>query len=241
MLKPTYILLPFAALLASCSGEQDSAPPASAASGDPVISTDADCSAGFAAARPGLKVVLDGRTATGERDRYGFENEVISRNGPDVTVQETMRIGDTRYSDPGDTVVRRDGFVLVSDGPDRRFAYEGLSGDAIRAMKPGDELVASMVERSDFGPIAGKGEARGPYRIRFEGCATIEVAGRPEPVKVFHVRSVGRSYDARAAGGPTDTTKEVWNRYWVSERLGSELRRDMPGGSIVASAIEEPA
>lgn len=241
MLKSKYIVLPFAALLASCSNEQDAAPRTSAATGEAVISTAADCTAGFAPAREGLKVVLDGRTASGERERYGYQYSVKARNGSELRVQETMLVGDPRRPGPEDIDVRRDGFVLLADGTDRQFAYEGLPAGAIQAMKPGDELVAPMVERSDFGPKAGKGEVRGAYRVRFEGCGSVDVGGVSEPAKVFHVQSVGRSYDARAAGGPTDTTREVWNRYWMSERLGLELRRDMPSGSMVAIAIEEPA
>lgn len=241
MFKPTSILLSFSVLLASCSGEREAAPPAPATPGGPAISAGADCTAGFAAAREGLKIVLDGRTGSGERDRYGYEYRVESRNGAEFTVRETMLVGDARQPGPEDADVRRDGFVMLADGSNRRFAYEGLSGEAIRAMRPGDDLVAPMIERSDFGADAGKGEARGDYRIRFEGCGQVEVASQPETVKVFHVQSVGRAYDARAAGGPTDATRAVWNRYWISERLGLELRRDMPGGSMVAIAIEEPA
>lgn len=233
--------LPVAAFLAACSGDREPAAPASVAANGPAISTTADCTSGFTAAKQGLRVILDGRTASGERERYGYEYRVASRNGAEFSVQEIMLVGDTRQPGPEDTDLRRDGFVMVADGSERRYAYEGLSGDAIRTMKPGDELVVPMVERSDFGADAGRGEARGDYRIRFEGCSSIDVAGQTNAVKVFHVQSVGRAYDARAAGGPTDTTRTVWNRYWVSERHGLELRRDMPGGSMVATTIEEPA
>lgn len=236
-MRYSVILASLAALLASCTSEQDVEATTPAGGAAPAITTGANCTAAFARPRVGATVVLDGRTAAGDRERYGYSYKVIAVGADDFQVEETMLVGDSRSEGPVDAEVRRDGFIFLSDGPTRRYVYEGLAQNAVQGMKPGSVLEIPMVERSDFGQEAGKGEARGSLRIKFEGCSTIEVAGVNEPVKVFRVDSVGRAYDARAAGGATDRTVQASNRYWVSERLGLELRRDMSPGYMVAIAI----
>lgn len=235
-MRYSVIVASLAALLASCTSEREveATPPADGAT--PAITTAANCTAVFASPSVGATVVLDGRTATGDRERYGYSYKVTSVGADDFQVDETMLVGDSRSEGPVDAEVRRDGFIFLSDGPTRRYVYGGLAQGAVHGMKPGNVLEIPMVEHSDFGQEAGKGEARGLLRIKFEGCSAIDVAGVSEPVKVFRVDSVGRAYDARASGGATDRTVQASNRYWMSERLGLELRRDMSPGHMVAIA-----
>lgn len=239
--RTRFLLASSALLIVGCSEsrpERVQAEPSVAPAGAG-IQTGVDCVSTFRTPSPGLSIVLDGRTAKGDRDRYGYEYSVVSVNGDIARIRETMLVGDARSPGPSDDEARRSGFVFVNDGADRRYNYRDLSDAAIQSMKPGEVLTSEMTEDTDFGREAGKGQARGIYRVRFEGCSTIDVAGVAEPVKVFEVVSVARAYDSRATGGPVDRTVEVTNRYWIGARLGLELRRDMSGGSMVATAIRE--
>lgn len=235
-MRGSVIVASLAALLASCTAERKAEIPSSVGGATPAITTGAGCTAAFARPRMGSTVILDGRTAAGAPERYGYSYKVTSVGADDFHVNETMLVGDSRSDGPVDAEVRRDGFIYLSDGPTRRYVYDGLVQNAVQRMRPGEVIETPMVEHSDFGQEAGKGEARGLLQIKFEGCSAIEVAGSSEPVKVFQVVSVGRAYDARAAGGATDRTEQVSNRYWMSERLGLELRRDMSSGYMVATS-----
>lgn len=237
-MRNSVILASLAALLAGCNTEPEASASVPVGGTVPTISTGADCTAAFARPSVGATVVMDGRTATGERERYGYSYKVTGVGANDVQIDETMLVGDSRQEGPVDAEVRRDGFILLSDGPSRRYDYEGLAPDAVNTLKPGDVLEVPMVEHSDFGQEAGKGEAHGQLRVTFEGCSSLEVGGVIEPVKVFRVGTVGRAYDARALGGATDRTEQISNRYWVSERLGLELRRDMGSGYMIAIAVD---
>lgn len=237
------LVLSLTATAASCNEGEGSKEPSPTldplAAAAPALSTESRCDAGFDAPPVGLRVVL--RKEDGAGASLGVETAVDRVEGGRVFASRALVREGGGPTGPKSSVVRRDGFITLASGDadaPRTYVYgPEVSSAAIRAMRPGDTLTTHMVERSNI-PGAGEGQAEGVFKIVFKGCTTLSLTDGEEDARVFDVTSVVRSYDARAAGGPTDETREVFNRYWISKRLGWVVRNDTPSGSLVAASID---